>query len=416
MSRALSAALSAVLPARRRTPTHAPMPWAARAFLRLLRQMPVGTVRVRLPDGQWTVCGQGSTTPSAELHLHAWPACAAILRSGDIGFGEAWRQGWIDSPDPTALLHLALANEAALTRAIHGGWWARVWHHLRHRLRANTRRGSARNIHAHYDIGNPFYALWLDRTWTYSSAWFQGDLSRPLEQAQAAKYQRIIDVLGLRPGDCVLEIGCGWGGFAEHAARLGLEVYGVTISQAQWAFARQRLQAQGLDAHARLELVDYRDLPVQGRTYDAVVSIEMFEAVGEAHWAGYFDTVRACLRPGGRALIQSITINEQHFERYRAGSDFIQQMVFPGGMLPSAERFEAAAERAGLQARGAFRFGRDYAETLRRWRAGFEAQRHALPGLGLDDAFARVWQLYLCYCEAGFDAGRIDVAQFHLQG
>ena len=392
------------------------MPLAGRAFLRLAQGLPHGHLRLRLPDGQVLSAGDPHHEgPCGELHLRDWRACAKIMRSGDIGFAEAFAAGWVHSPDLTALLRLALANERAIERLIHGSPLARLWHHLLHRFRANTRRGSVRNIHAHYDIGNAFYRLWLDDTWTYSAACFDGDAARSLPGAQAAKYQRIIDALGLRAGDQVLEIGCGWGGFAEHAARLGIRVHGVTISKAQLEHARQRIETAGLTGCAHLEFRDYRDLPALGLQADAIVSIEMFEAVGEAQWGAYFDVVRRCLRPGGKALIQTITIDERLFERYRAGSDFIQQMVFPGGMLPSVERFERVAAVHGLATTDIHRFGSDYAETLRRWRSAFDQHRAALPALGLDEAFARTWQLYLCYCEAGFDHGRIDVAQIRLQ-
>lgn len=399
-------ALPATLPSRR-TPT------AARLFFSLLSRLHTGHLRLQTPEREWLSFGQAHHGgPSAELVLRDWKACARILSSGDIGFAEAWRAGWVDTPDLAALLRLALRNEAALDRALFGGRLSRLWFRARHLLRANTRGGSRRNIHAHYDIGNDFYRLWLDETCTYSSAWFGGDLRQPLARAQAAKYQRIVDVLGLRAGDRVLEIGCGWGGFAAHAARQGIAVHGVTLSGEQLALGRERLQAEGLARLAQLELRDYRDL--QG-TYDAVVSIEMFEAVGERFWPQYFRTVHDRLRAGGQALVQSITIGEPYFERYRAGSDFIQQFIFPGGMLPSPARFEAAAARAGLATVEAQAFGPDYAETLRRWRTAFDARRDALAPLGFDDTFVRIWQLYLAYCEAGFDEGRTDVVQFLLR-
>lgn len=391
----------------RRTPT------AARLFFSLLSRLNTGHLQVQTPEREWLAFGHAHPGgPSAELVLRDWQACARIVSSGDIGFAEAWCNGWVDTPDLTALLRLALHNEAALDRALFGGRLSRLWFRARHLLRSNTRGGSRRNIHAHYDIGNDFYRLWLDETWTYSSAWFGGNLQQPLAQAQAAKYQRIVDVLALRAGDRVLEIGCGWGGFAAHAARQGIHVHGVTLSAEQLALGRERLQAEGLDHLAQLELRDYRDL--QG-TYDAVVSIEMFEAVGERFWPQYFRTVHGRLRPGGRAMVQSITIGEPYFERYRTGSDFIQQFIFPGGMLPSPTRFEAAAARQGLATAGSQAFGTDYAETLRRWRDAFDARRDALAPLGFDDSFVRLWQLYFAYCEAGFDEGRTDVVQFLLQ-
>ena len=347
------------------------VPLAGRAFLALCARLRTGGLRLQLPDGGWQVFGDAKAV-TAELQLRDWRACTRILAAGDIGFAEAWRAGWVFSPDPTALLRLALRNEAVTAPAVSGGWLQRLWFRLRHGRNANTRAGSRRNIHAHYDIGNAFYALWLDAGWTYSSALFGDDRQQSLESAQTAKYDRIVRELGLSAGDRVLEIGCGWGGFAEHAARLGIAVHGVTLSTEQLAFAQQRIAEQRLDPLVQLELRDYRDLDGQ---YDAVVSIEMFEAVGERYWSTYFDTVRARLRAGGQALVQSITIADDRFAQYRSGSDFIQQYIFPGGMLPSPSRFRAAAERAGLRVDDGFSFGPDYAETLRRWHAAFDARR-----------------------------------------
>lgn len=387
------------------------MPVVGRQFLSLLSRLRGGVLTVTTPHGAGLVFGDGRAGPQAHLILRDWRACGRILAAGDIGFAEAWRAGWIDTHDLPAVLRLALRNHDVLDRAVFIGRVKRLWYRVRHVLRANTRRGARRNVHAHYDIGNAFYQLWLDSTWTYSSALFEGDLTRTLAEAQTAKYQRIVDMLGLCAGDRVLEIGCGWGGFAEHAARLGIAVHGVTISSAQLAEARIRIGTQSLDNLVQLELRDYRDL--QGQ-YDAVVSIEMFESVGEQFWGRYFDTVRARLKPGGRALVQSITIDEPRFMRYRRSSDFIKQFIFPGGMLPSTGRFQKAAASNGLKTVNAYAFGQDYAETLRRWRRAFESQRAAIEAQGFDEAFIRIWLMYLCYCEAGFDEGRTDVVQFML--
>lgn len=387
------------------------VPAAASMFFSLLRCMRHGHLSVVTPDGQQCLFGDPHATPGARLELRDWRACAAILRSGDIGYAEAYRAGWLDTPDHVALLRLAVHNQDALPQTVTGNWLARVWYNLRHRLRANTRRGSARNIHAHYDIGNDFYRLWLDSSWTYSSGLFEGDRSRSLEAAQAAKYQRIIDTLELRPGMSVLEVGCGWGGFAEHAARRGIAVHGITLSPAQLEVAQQRIRAAGLEALARLELRDYRD--VTGR-YDAIVSIEMFEAVGETFWPTYFERLQQCLVPGGKALVQSITIAEKHFPAYRASSDFIREFIFPGGMLPSPPRFVKAAARSGFTVQPTLAFGKDYAETLRRWRVLFEAALPQMAHQGFDETFIRSWRLYLCYCEAGFEEGRTDVMHFLL--
>ena len=302
----------------------AAMPLSARIFFGLLRRIRVGHLVLVTPDGSQCVFGDPLMQPAARLAINDWRACRAILRAGDIGFAQAYRAQWIDTPDPCAVLRLAIRNEAVLARTVAGSFVAQCWHNLRHRVRLNTRTGSRRNIHAHYDLGNGFYGLWLDPTWTYSSAWFDGDTGLSLEAAQYRKYQRIIDTLGLKAGMRVLEIGCGWGGFACHAARLGIQVHGVTISRAQHAFAVERIGHQGLGRFVEIELRDYRDLRGQ---YDAIVSIEMFEAVGERFWPTYFRTLRRCLAPGAKALVQSITIDDARFAAYRVSSDFNRETI-----------------------------------------------------------------------------------------
>jgi cyclopropane-fatty-acyl-phospholipid synthase len=386
-------------------------PASGRLFLSLLGRIRVGHLVLITPDGQPRVFGDPHAAPAARLELRDWRACGAILRKGDIGFADAWRAFWVDTPDLSALLRVAIRNERASQRTMYGGWLAQIWYGLRHRLRRNTRSGSRRNIHAHYDIGNAFYACWLDRSLTYSSAVFDGRFEASLEEAQHAKYQRIINTLGLRAGMRILEIGCGWGGFALHAARQGIHVHGVTISLAQLEFAQQRVHEQRLTERVKLELRDYRTLTGQ---YDGIVSIEMFEAVGERFWPTYFGILRERLVPGARALVQTITIDDSHFAAYRATSDFIREYIFPGGMLPSPERFIAVAKRAKLAGHVTLAFGRDYAETLRRWRNAFENQLDAIRAQGFDETFVRTWRLYLAYCEAGFDEGRTDVMQFVL--
>ena len=390
----------------------ASLPRAARLLFQVLSRLRHGELCLSGPGGQRFAFPGALPGPVATLALDDWEVCGEILRKGDIGFAEAWLDGRWSTPDLAALLTLAALNHAALDEAIYGGVWGSLFYRVRHLLRPNTRAGSRRNIHAHYDLGNEFYRLWLDSTWTYSSALFAGDYAQPLATAQTNKYRRIVDTLGLKPGQRVLEIGCGWGGFAEYAAARGIQVHGITVSQAQLEFAQDRLRRAGLDQLAKLEFRDYRDLT---GTYDAVVSIEMFEAVGEQYWAGYFDTVAARLAPGGQALIQSITIDDAQFEHYRRGTDFIQQFIFPGGMLPSPTRFRSEADKAGLGTLESFAFGKDYAETLRRWRDAFEQQLGNVRALGFDEAFIRIWRLYLAYCEAGFDSGRTDVMHFHLR-
>jgi cyclopropane-fatty-acyl-phospholipid synthase len=387
-------------------------PAGAKVFLALLGKISHGHLTLITPDGTRMEFGDSRSGWGAILQVLDWRACPRILRAGDIGFAEAYSAGWVDTPDLTALLRLAIRNEVALLPAVYGNALVRAWYRLQHLFRPNTREGSRRNIHAHYDIGNAFYALWLDSSWTYSSAVFDGDYSLPLPAAQARKYQRIVEQLGLKAGDQVLEIGCGWGGFAEYAAKQGIRVHGVTISAAQLEFAQWRMAAQGLNGLVTLELRDYRDITDQ---YDAVVSIEMFEAVGEKFWPEYFRTLSASLKEGARALVQSITIHESRFERYRSSTDFIQQYIFPGGMRPSIEAFGRHAAAAGLATSDAYAFGPDYAETLRRWNSRFTAERAHVRALGFDEHFMRIWQLYFAYCEAAFDEGRTNVVQFVLE-
>jgi len=385
------------------------LPLAARAVLTPLGRLGYGRLRVLLPDGARLDFGPGGH--EADLELRDWRAFSRIVRSGDIGFAEGYiAQEWTTS-DLSRLLTLLAANRSALEGPMTGGSLGRLLYRALHALRANTRRGSRRNIAAHYDLGNEFYALWLDPGMTYSAGLYHGDPQRSLEDAQRAKYERILSRLAPPGGAHLLEIGCGWGGFAELAASRGLRVSGITLSRAQLAWASERLERAGLARNARLELRDYRDLRAR---YDAVASIEMFEAVGERWWPAYFERVAACLPRGGRAMVQTIVIDDSLFEQYRRGSDFIRQFIFPGGMLASNERFQALARRAGLQVAESFRFGRDYALTLAAWRRRFRAQWPRARALGFDERFARIWEFYLAYCEAGFVSGSTDVRQYLL--
>ena len=393
-------------------PSYRSLPASAKLFMKLIARVRVGHFQVITPEGQSLSFGELHQPLDATLQIKDWRACGRIIRAGDIGFAESYEADWIDSPNLTALLRLAIRNESVLDRVVSGGRLTTLWYRLKHVLRPNTRKGSQRNIHAHYDIGNDFYNLWLDKSLTYSSAIFEGDYSQLLQQAQTRKYQRIIDELGLKSGDKVLEIGCGWGGFAEHAAKLDIHVHGVTISQAQLEVAQKRIAENKLQYLAQLELRDYRDL--QGE-YDAIVSIEMFEAVGERFWPEFFKIVSDRLKTNGKALVQSITIDERNFERYRSNTDFIQQYIFPGGMLPSPERFCAKAIQANFKVLDQYAFGKDYAETLRRWSQKFQEENHAITRQGFDERFMRIWQLYFAYCEAGFDEEKTNVFQFLLQ-
>jgi cyclopropane-fatty-acyl-phospholipid synthase len=384
-------------------------PPAARAVLALLPRLQHGRLTLVTPDGEVLAFGSGEL--HATIRLANWKVFGAALSSGDIGFAQSWIDGDWQTDSLAALLRLLAANRTVIERALYGSWWGRALYRVRHLLNRNSRAGSRRNIHAHYDLGNAFYALWLDPTMTYSSALFEGDAARSLPDAQRAKYRRILDQLALAPGARVLEIGCGWGGFAEEAARAGLHVTGLTLSTEQLAWAQRRLDDAGLGERARFLLQDYRDERGQ---YDAIVSIEMFEAVGEAYWPAYFETLRRCLVPGGRAVVQTITIDDALFDRYRRGTDFIQQYVFPGGMLPSPSAFEAQAHAAGLSVAGAATFGLDYARTLARWREVFMARLPQVTAQGFDTRFVRTWEFYLAYCEAGFHTGTTDVAQYTL--
>jgi cyclopropane-fatty-acyl-phospholipid synthase len=349
----------------------------------------------------------------AVLEIDAWSVFDSVLERGDVGFADSWITGDWRTPDLTALLTLLANNRQVITGAVYGQWWGLLAARLRHLLNANTRAGSRRNIMAHYDLGNDFYRLWLDPTMSYSSALYSTAAPRAMAAAQLAKYRRILQRLDARPGQRVLEIGCGWGAFAETAAReAGLEVVGLTLSPAQLQFARQRMQLAGLDQQVNIELRDYRDLI--GEQFDHIVSIEMFEAVGERWWPAYFATMQRLLAPAGRAVVQSITIRNELFARYRRGTDFIQQHIFPGGMLPSPSVFCDRAARAGLALRDAFAFGRDYARTLGEWSANFEQQWPQIAALGFDERFRRLWRFYLAYCQAGFNSGCTDVMQFEL--
>ena len=390
--------------------TKAGVPRQAAFALRMLERIVHGQLELVLPDGRRQVFGHG--TPRAAIRLNNWNVFAASLSDGDIGFAETFIAGDWHTEALHAVLDVLVANRTAIENAVYGTWWGRLAHRVRHLLNRNSRAGARRNIQAHYDLGNDFYRLWLDPSMTYSSALFEGDGARTLEQAQAAKYRRILDVLALQKGARVLEIGCGWGGFAEMAARDGLGLKGLTLSHEQLDFAQQRLREAGLDAHAQFALQDYRDETGQ---YDAVVSIEMFEAVGEAYWPTYFTSVARALRPGGRAVIQAITIDDALFERYRRGTDFIQQYVFPGGMLPSHAAFAGRAQEAGLRVLEAHRFGTDYARTLCAWRERFLEHLPEVRALGFDERFIRTWTFYLAYCEAAFAHGNCDVVQYTLE-
>ncbi|MBT9527310.1 MAG: class I SAM-dependent methyltransferase [Rhizobacter sp.] len=388
-------------------------PAAARAVFRLLKNLKHGTLDVQLPDGTHTRFGTPTSGElRAAIRLRNWNVCAAALKSGDIGFAESFIAGEWTTPDLATLLTLFIANRDEIETVVYGTWWGSLLYRAKHLFNRNSRSGSKKNIHAHYDLGNEFYRLWLDPTMNYSSAWFEGDRHGNLVDAQWAKVRRALKECDVKPGDRVLEIGCGWGALAECAAReFDASVTGVTLSSEQLAWGQDRLKRANLQGELRYQ--DYRD--ISDGPFDAIASIEMFEAVGREYWPGFFETLKQQLKPGGKACIQSITIRDDLFERYVKSTDFIQQYIFPGGLLPSPSAFREAAAKAGLKIVNELSFGEDYAETLKRWRESFLAQDARVRQLGFDTRFMRIWEFYLGYCEAAFATGNTGVMQFTLQ-
>ena len=387
-------------------------PAAARTALHLLQRLVHGSLSLQLPDGSVQRFGRGDG-PHASMRLHNWNVCSAALKSGDIGLAETWITGDWSTPHLPSLLSLLVANRREVEDMVYGSWLGRLAYRVKHLLNRNTRTNSRKNIHAHYDLGNAFYSLWLDRTMNYSSAWFETP-DQPMEMAQHAKVRRALQQAGVRSGDRVLEIGCGWGALAEKATtEFDASVVGVTLSTEQLDFAQQRMRGIGREHSADLRLQDYRD--IDDAPFDAICSIEMVEAVGRAYWPTYFQTVNRLLKPGGRACIQSIVIDDAHFERYIRGTDFIQQYIFPGGCLPCPREVRAQAARAGLEVVDEFAFGQDYARTLSIWRDRFLQEQERVLQLGFDQRFLRIWEFYLAYCEAAFEQQSIDVVQYTLR-
>ena len=379
-----------------------------------------GRLQATLPDGSARSFGGRRPGPNAMVHLHSWTALVRLVTSGSVGWYKAWEQGEWSSPDPVAVFELFSRNSGSLGNTGRAKGLFRIVNRLGHRVRANDRNGSKRNIAFHYDLGNDFYEPWLDDGMTYSSAIFAEPApgapvadAEPLEAAQARKIRLLLDRLDLAPGQHLLEIGCGWGSLAEIAARdYGVRVTGLTLSEEQKAYSERRLAKAGLGDRTRIALTDYRD--VSGE-YDAVASVEMAEAVSQEYWPDYLGAIGRVLKPGGRAALQFITIRDSLFENYSANADFIQTYIFPGGMLIAERRFAALAAEAGLEWRDRCGYGRHYAETLKRWRRRYAAAvtEGRLPA-GFDEPFHRLWDYYLMYCEGGFRGGSIDVAQVTL--
>ena len=381
-------------------------PRVANQFFAALEHTKYGALVVQTPDGVLRRFRGSQPGPEATFQLKDMNTLMMLVSRGDIGLGEAYIDGLWETDDLDTLFQFFLLNLDHLEKFAHGNALNRLWFNLiNYVIRRNSPQGSQSNIRAHYDVGNEFYSLWLDRSMTYSSALFPQNDNVTLEQAQARKYGRILERIGGNAGN-VLEVGCGWGGFAEAAAGEGRKVTGITVSPAQHAFATRRL---GNKADIRLQ--DYRH--TEGR-FDAIVSIEMFEAVGERYWPTYFSTLKERLSEQGTAVIQTITIDDAVFPGYRTRSDFIRHYTFPGGMLPSVERFREEAQKVGFVCRDIYRFGQDYARTLREWIVRFDAAEPDIRAMGYDSAFLRSWRFYLAMCAAAFDVGRTDVVQVEL--
>jgi len=381
-------------------------------FFSVLQRLEAGAIEVALPDGRVFAVSGRQTGPAGRIDVANPEFFTRMVRDGETGFSEMFMEGWWSSPDLQALLDVLLLNNDTVARGFPGAALIRAYERLRHWLRSNTRRGARRNIAHHYDLGNEFYRLWLDETMTYSSALFSGQ-GETLRDAQQTKYASICDRMNLKRGDHVLEIGCGWGGFAEYVIReRGARVTGLTLSRKQHDYARKRLFEAGLAECAEIVMRDYRD---EAGIYDGIASIEMFEAVGEKYWPAYFRAVRERLRPGRVASLQVITIADRLFNRYRRRTDFVQKYIFPGGMLPSRAELRREFAAAGLEMLGSIEFPDSYSHTLREWREAFNSRWSEVANLGFDQHFHRMWDFYLAVSAAGFRAGTTNVSQFALR-
>lgn len=384
------------------------LPLSVKLILGHLKKARFGTLKLTLPDGRAFAFQGAAPGPQADATIHDWNLIKRCLRSSDIGVGEGYIAGEWSSTDVTAFLEYFVANAEIIEQSLAGHPIIKLWLNFRHWLNRNTKSGSKRNISAHYDLGNAFYSRWLDRSMTYSSALFQTG-ANDLQTAQMAKYRALAESTDIQPGHHVLEIGCGFGGFAEFVAReIGARVTGLTISQQQFDYATSRIEKAGLSDRVDIVMRDYRD---EKGLYDRIASIEMFEAVGEKYWPTFFAKVDACLKQGGRAGVQTITIQDAFFAAYRKTPDFIQRHIFPGGMLPPPHLLKEIGSRFGLDLVGERIFGQDYARTLAEWRDRFQTAWPEITPMGFDERFKRLWEFYLHYCEAGFRQEYIDVRQ-----
>ena len=378
----------------------------------LVGKLNSGRVDFILPDGRRFRAEGSKPGPVAEVTINNPDVFARLVREGDLGFCDAYLDGWWTTPDLQAFMDFIHADNDDMYDGFPGMALVRAWEKARFWFQSNTKRQALKNISYHYDLGNDFYSLWLDDTMTYSSALFNTS-QESLEKAQIAKYASMVDQMGVKPGDHVLEIGCGWGGFAEYAAKeRGLKVTGLTISKEQLDYANKRIKSKGLSDKVNLKLQDYRD---ETGVYDGVASIEMFEAVGEKYWPVYFDKIKQCLKPGKQATLQIITIQDARWEVYRKSVDFIQKYIFPGGMLPSPSVLRQEIHRAGLSVQHSIEFGKSYSQTLRRWFEVFNNKWDNISAMGFDDRFRRMWNFYLTSCAATFESGNCDVTQITLQ-
>ena len=378
----------------------------------LVGKLNSGRVDFILPDGRRFRAEGLKPGPVAEVTINNPDVFARLVREGDLGFCDAYLDGWWTTPDLQAFMDFIHADNDDMYDGFPGLALVRAWEKARFWFQSNTKRQALKNISYHYDLGNDFYSLWLDETMTYSSALFNTS-QESLEKAQIAKYASMVDQMGVKPGDHVLEIGCGWGGFAEYAAKeRGLKVTGLTISKEQLEYAQKRIKRKGLSDKVNLKLQDYRD---ETGVYDGVASIEMFEAVGEKYWPVYFDKIKQCLKPGKQATLQIITIQDARWEVYRKSVDFIQKYIFPGGMLPSPSVLRKEVNRAGLSVQHSIEFGKSYSQTLRRWFEVFNNKWDNISAMGFDDRFRRMWNFYLTSCAATFESGNCDVTQITLQ-
>jgi len=372
------------------------------------KKMQHGRLDMILPDGRVFRAEGANPGPVAELHIHNNDIFARLIREGDLGFCEAYLDEWWSTPDLQAFMDLVHADNEEVYDGFLMQGLVRAFERFRFWLQSNSKRQAKKNISAHYDLGNDFYGLWLDDTMTYSSALFETG-QESTEAAQIAKYKSMVDQMGAQPGDHVLEIGCGWGGFAEYAAReRGLKVTGLTISREQHDYAVDRIAKAGLSDQVEIKMQDYRDERGQ---YDGIASIEMFEAVGEKYWPTYFKALRENLKPGKHATLQIITVQDRRWEVYRSGVDFIQKYIFPGGMLPAPGILKDRIREAGLEVHRSVEFGESYSITLRRWHETFNDKWDQVAAMGFDDRFRRMWNFYLTSCAATFHYGNTDVTQ-----